>query len=449
MQNNEWKKDKTTASTCPACGGELLFDPKEGKLKCQYCDMLYTPEEVEAEWAKKTGKKPEASANAQNGATGTSGITGAGAAGNANKAVTREYAPVEFNDGEMKSYSCSTCGAELLADQTTAVMRCPYCGNQTIVEAQFSGSIKPDYIIPFAHTKDQAEEKYKSFYYKRFLLPKSFKTDNHVEEIQGVYVPFWMFSGRVHLDGNYVAYDEEEDSKGNKHITDRYQVRRQGYLDYKNVPADASKRMDDNMMDSVEPYKLEELKDFSMVYLPGFMAERYDVSEEDCKKRAHDRAEGSIKDQVRKSIKHDGIEKADVNTRFEGESTKYALLPVWLLVTKWKDKTYKFAMNGQTGKMIGDLPVSAGKLLSVCIPLFLVIMFAMTGLFGTDLSSSVIAGLVITFITGFVMYSSMKSVSKASMASGYITNPLKLTIEEEQHIGGFKAMKIKREMNKH
>ncbi len=428
MDNEFIAPGKTMASTCPACGGSLVFDPTAGKLKCEFCDLMYTPEEVEAAWAKKLGNEGDAAPE-----EGTE--------------ATRVYEAVDFGpEDQMKSYSCSTCAAELLADQTTAVMRCPYCGNQTIVEAQFSGSIRPDYIIPFAHTKKEAEEKYLSFYNKRFLLPKSFKTDNHVQEIQGVYVPFWMFSGRTYIDGNYMAYDEEKDKDGHTHITGRFNVWRKGYLDYMNVPADASKRMDDALMDSVEPYKLNGLLDFSMVYLPGFMAERYDVDEEECRLRAHKRAEGSISDQVRKTIKHDGIEQSNVDYRYENESTKYALLPVWLLVTKWKDKTFKFAMNGQTGKMVGDLPVSAFKLLAVVIPLFILIAFLTLSVAGQDMFTSLFAGLIVAGLTGFFMYASMKSVSSASSAGGYITMPLQLTFEHEEKVGSFKARKIKKEM---
>ncbi|MCR5790504.1 MAG: hypothetical protein K6G83_11515 [Lachnospiraceae bacterium] len=429
--DNEFKNPgKTMASTCPACGGTLLFNPTEGKLKCEYCDMLYTPEEVAAEWAKKTGNTAEA-AGAETGGAETERVYEA-----------QELGP----EDQMRSYSCSTCGAELLADQTTAVMRCPYCGNQTIVEEQFSGAIRPDYVIPFAQTKEQAIEKYHSFYHKRFLLPKSFKTDSHVDEIQGVYVPFWMFSGRTYIEGNYIAYDEEEDSKGNKRISQRFEVRRSGYLNYANVPADASKRMDDDLMDSVEPYKLDGLKDFSMVYLPGFMAERYDVDEEECRKRAHTRAEGSIKDQVRKSIRHDGIEQADEKFRYESESTKYALFPVWLLVTSWKDKIYKFAMNGQTGKMVGDLPVSAPKLMGVVIPLFILVAVVVGGLLGEDGFTTFIAALLISGVVGVFMYASMKSVAKASNAGGYITQSLQLTFQDESKVGSFKARKIRKEM---
>ena len=424
--------EKTTATTCPACGGSLLFDPTLGKLKCGFCDSSFTPEEVETEWEKKKGTKKALEQED----------------GEQRDEAVREYEAQEFGEDEiMLSYSCSTCGAELLADKNTAVMRCPYCGNQTIVEAQFSGSIRPDYIIPFAHTKEQAEEKYLEFYHKRFLLPKSFKTDNHVEEIQGVYVPFWMFSGRVHIEGSYVAYDEAEDDDGHKYVTGRFEVHRRGYLDYENVPADASVRMDDDLMDSVEPYILDDLKDFSMVYLPGFMAERYDVSEEESRERGHERAEGSIKAEVRKTIRHDGIDKADESFWYENESTKYALMPVWLLVTKWRDKTFTFAMNGQTGRMVGDLPVSAAKMIAVLVPLFLLVLAGISMISGGEKPfESFMVALVVDVIVGIVMYSSMKSVYSATSAERYISTPLELVFQDEKKIGGIAARKLKKKM---
>lgn len=407
---------KTMASACPACGGQMVFDPESGKLKCAFCDSLFSPEEVEAAWKEKEEK-----------------TTGGGG-----------HALLGPED-QMLSYGCSACGAELMADRTTAVMRCPYCGNQTIVPAQFSGQIRPDYIIPFAHTKKEAEAKYLSFYEKRFLLPKSFKTDNHVQEIQGVYVPFWMFSGRTYVNGRYLAYDESEDSNGNTTRSAYYEEIRQGYIDYKNVPADASRRMEDDLMDSVEPYNLNELKDFSMSYLPGFMAERFDVDEEECQARAHSRAEGSISDQVRKTIKRDGIDVKKEYFRYEGEETKYAMLPVWLLVTKWNDRTYKFAMNGQTGKMVGDLPVSAPKLMGVTIPLFLLLMI-LGMIFIGDFFGVLIVALLIAGVTAAIMYGSMKSVKKASNASGYITQELQLSFKKEEKVGMFKVTKVRNEI---
>ena len=228
-----------------------------------------------------------------------------------------------------------------------------------------------------------------------------------------------------------MAVDEETDKEGHTHVTGRFQVRRQGHMSYAHVPTDASGRMDDALMDSIEPYELNDMEPFSLTYLPGFLAERYDVSEEDNRKRARERVQSTISSETRRTIRHDKIEDSNEQFRYENEKTDYALLPVWMLTTKWNDKTYKFAMNGQTGKMIGDLPISVPKFLAVIIPLFIIL--SIIGSYMTDGGSAgfVIAA-VITVIVALVMHSSMKPVGRAGSATHYMTEPLKLTLEEEQ-----------------
>ena len=415
----------TMASSCPACGGAMVFDPTIGKLKCDFCGSAYTPEEMEAAWKEKAAKT---------------------AAEGGGREMLGE-------DDGMLGYTCSTCGAELMADQNTAVMICPYCGSHTLAPAQFSGSLKPNYIIPFAHTKQEAVDKYHSFYDKRFLLPKSFKTDSHVEEIQGVYVPFWLFDGKVNLEGHYMAQDTSTDKDGHKHVTGRFEVYREGHLSYEKVPADGSRRMDDAIMDSVEPYTFADIKEFSMSYLPGFLAERYDVEVEECRKRAHERAEKTITSQVEDTIRHDEIVSKNVKCTFANEKHSYAMLPVWMLVTKWQEKTYKFAMNGQTGKMVGDLPVSAPKMAAVLVPLFIVAMVLyhlIAKAVGADSAylwgGTFVFPMILTLIVGMIMYGSMKSVAKGSSVTNYINNSLQLTRQEEKRVNVFQASTIQKEM---
>jgi len=435
MDNEYRDPGKTYASGCPKCGGTMSFDPALGKLKCDFCDSVFTTEEVEAYWAKNSAVQ---SAQAAAGREGNNEARG----------------DVHFDSNEMRSYSCSACGAELMADQTTAVMICPYCGNHTIAPSQFSGSIKPDYIIPFSHTKQEVQESYLNYYRKRYLLPKSFKSDNHVEEIQGVYVPFWMFSGEVALNGNYVAYDEATDDEGHTYISDRYQVEIQGNETFEKVPADASKRMDDNLMDSIEPYNLNEMKDFSMVYLPGFLAERYDVTEDESHQRAKQRIESGIHTDVTEHIKrnmhHDGVEQSNEKYQYSGERTTYAMLPVWMLTTRWKDKSYKFAMNGQTGKMIGDLPISAPKMLSILVPVFaaIVLIFILINRGDFDVEKIVgmlIVAVVVDLILFGILYGSMKPVHRATNASHYTTG-FNITWQNEQRFGLFNSGKLKKKM---
>ena len=298
--------------SCPECGGSMVFNPTKGKLQCEYCDSLFTREEVEkffAEKEQKIGEKDESK--------------GWG----------------EEEESSMRGYNCSSCGAELITDANTAVMRCPYCGNQTVAPVQFSGALRPDYVVPFAFTKKQAIEKYKGYYSGKFLLPKDFIASNQVEEIQGVYVPFWLFNGTADAEGEYEAYDKHDE--GN--------------------------------------YEFDKLEKFTTAYLPGFMAEKFDVKLEDELDRAGSRVKESVKTKLHNTIKHTGFntkhEKIDVNFN----DTKYALLPVWLLTTNWNGKKWTFAMNGQTGKFIGDLPVSKLKLTLISVATFIAsfIIFSM------------------------------------------------------------------------
>ena len=196
----------------------------------------------------------------------------------------------------MRAYSCPSCGAELICDESTAATSCPYCGNPTVVPGQFSGQLKPDFIIPFKLSKEDAVKALKNHYKGKILLPKSFTQENHVQKIQGVYVPFWMFDGEAEGDACYEATRSHTYRSGDYEITktEHYDVYRAGFLSFEKIPADASSKMPDDHMDSIEPYDYQELKPFSTAYLPGFLADKFDVTVEQCLQRADQRCEASI-----------------------------------------------------------------------------------------------------------------------------------------------------------
>lgn len=264
----------------------------------------------------------------------------------------------------MKSYNCPSCGAELICDETTAATSCPYCGNPTVVPGQFSGVLKPDYVIPFKVSKKEAIEKLKMHYKGRPYLPKSFKDDNHIEEIQGVYVPFWMFDGKASGEASYKATTSKVYEKGDEEITEtrHYEVSRAGSIGFEKIPVDASSKMPDDHMDSIEPYDYSGLKAFSTAYLPGFLADKYDVSVKDSQKRADTRCASTLEDALRGTVTgYDSCTLEHKQIDLKRGKVHYALLPVWMLHTKWNGQDFLFAMNGQTGKMVGDLPTSKGK----------------------------------------------------------------------------------------
>lgn len=375
---------------CPACGGTMTFDPAAGKLKCDYCDSVFSEEEVSRREAEQQKQQQEKEA-------------GGG---------------WQQDAGDMRAYACSSCGAELLADANTAAVCCPYCGNNSIAAAQFSGAIRPDYVIPFAYTKKQAVEKYKGYYAKRMLLPGSFSNSSHVEEIQGVYIPFWLFNGSVTADAAYEASDKKRD--GDFEVTTYYDVQRRGTVAFENVPADASARMDDALMDSLEPYDFTAMKPFTLACLPGFLAERFDVDQADEQKRAEKRIRSTAEQMVRDTVKHDDLDVRHESFDVHYGQTGYALLPAWILTTKWNGGSYTFAMNGQTGEFTGDLPISKAKMAILAaaaflIPFVILLLAAESALLGA------IVGLAAALIAAFVAHSSMKPVTKAYGASRYMS----------------------------
>ena len=375
---------------CPACTGPLRFDGATGRLVCDYCDSTYDVSEIEALYAEadkeseeEFEKKEEAGAKEKE------------EAGTFAQEAEDETAPemtgrsdINADDstwgseaGNIKVYSCPSCGAELICDETTAATSCPYCGNNTIIPGQLGGStLKPDLIIPFKLDKKQAVEALKNHYKGKFFLPGPFRDKNHIEEIKGIYVPFWLFDGEAEasVDFNATRTHLVPGHKADVLITEHYNVHRGGTLDFSKIPTDASSKMPDAMMDSIEPFDYSELKPFSTAYLPGFFADKYDVTADESTERADNRARSTTLDCFQGTV--NGYQTCSVsgsNIDIHRGKVHYALLPVWMLTTKWKDETYMFAMNGQTGKFIGDLPVDKGRVgltfAGISIPLMIIL----------------------------------------------------------------------------
>ena len=343
---------------CPSCTGPLHFVGASGKLECDYCGQSFDVAEIEALYAEKERKAADAKIAADEKAAAeavdadgdwdTSGFTdnwGADAEG-------------------MKAYNCPSCGAELICDASTAAASCPYCGNPTVVPGQFSGTLKPDYIIPFKLSREDAIQKLKAHYKGKPFLPGSFTSANHIQEIRGVYVPFWMFDGEAEGDAAFEATHVRTYRSGDEEITETsyFDVYRAGSVSFEKVPVDASSKMPDDHMDSIEPYDYGELKSFSTAYLPGFLADKFDVSVEQSRERADQRCAGTLQAALMETVQgyHSCLPKSS-HTQLRRGKVHYALMPVWMLNTKWQGKDFLFAMNGQTGKLVGDLPMSWGK----------------------------------------------------------------------------------------
>ena len=250
-----------------------------------------------------------------------------------------------------------------MGDATSAAADCPYCGSHVVMTNQFKGDLRPDYVIPFKLDKEAAKEALKKHLCGKRLLPKVFKSENHIDEIRGVYVPFWLFDADADAHIRYMATRVRawSDSDYNYTETSFFSVVRGGSIGFQRVPVDGSSKMPDDLMESVEPFYFEDAVDFHTAYLAGYLADKYDVTAEECKERINRRVKNSTEQELRNTISgYDSVTLEQERYQLSKAKASYALYPVWLLQTSWKGQNYLFAMNGQTGKFVGNLPMDKG-----------------------------------------------------------------------------------------
>jgi len=326
---------------CPNCGGAIEFDSTVQKMKCPYCDSEFEMDSLQA-YNDELNSVPEEN---------MSWDTSAGTA---------------WQEGEtegLRVYTCNSCGGEIVADETTGASECPFCGNPVIMTGQFAGDLKPDLVIPFKVDKKAAVAALQGHYKGKLLLPKVFKNQNHIEEVKGLYVPVWLFD----TDANaYVRYRATKtrhwsDSQYNYTETSHFAVTRAGGIGFDNVPVDGSTKMDDTLMESVEPFDIAEAVDFRTAYLSGYLADKYDVDAESSVERANQRIRTSTESAFESTVTgYTSVTPETTIINLENGRARYALYPVWILNTRWKDKKFTFGINGQTGKIVGDLPMDKG-----------------------------------------------------------------------------------------
>lgn len=327
---------------CPCCDGALEFSSDEQQLVCPYCENKYTIETIKELYGENDAE--EESMNW--------------------KEYTEESGSGDWNTEEknrLKTYVCPACAAEIVAEETTGATMCVYCGNPTILSKVFEGVYRPDLIIPFKVDKKTAMEALKKHWKGKLLLPRAFKTDNKIENITGVYVPFWLFDCDTHASMRFKATRIQawSDANYNYTKTSHYMVTREGDVAYRRVPADGSSKMEDAYMEAIEPFNYKEAVDFDMAYLAGYVADKYDVDAKGNMERINNRIENSTTQLFTSTVtNYATVVPERKNITLNHGEIKYALFPVWMLNAKYKDKVYTFAMNGQTGKFIGELPIS-------------------------------------------------------------------------------------------
>ena len=322
---------------CPCCGGAITFDSTTQNMLCPYCGTQF---DVQTLASYDTEMKSDTGDDMQWQTAGT------------------QWHPAET--AGLISYICNSCGGEIVGDSNTAATACPFCDNPVLIPSRFSGDLRPDLVIPFRVDKEQAKAALRNHYKGKLLLPKVFKDENHIDEIKGIYVPFWLFDANAKASIRYKATRHRTWSDAHYIYTETsfFAVRRGGTLGFAQVPVDGSEKIDDTLMESIEPFDAAQAVPFHTAYLSGYLADKYDVAVEQSINRANQRIRRSTEDAFAGTVMgYSTVIPEASSITFQDGVSRYALYPVWLLNTTWNGQKFTFAVNGQTGKLAGDLPV--------------------------------------------------------------------------------------------
>ena len=320
---------------CPNCGGGLNFDPVNQDFICEYCDSMFKEEDFFVKDEVLEAESPET-----------------------------VLPPEQDGFENVVLYICPSCGAQVMTDETTAATTCYYCSNPVVLSGKLSGELRPDMIIPFKIDKKGAIQKFKDMCGKKKFLPKDFISDSRLEEIKGVYFPYWYIDCETNGSINATSRQVRTWVVGDIQYTETTVMShfRQGNMSVFNMPEAALKSKDKDIMRYVCPFNCAELVPFSMSYLSGFFAERRNIESAEIETEVNDKIKQFSREKLEKSIERVNINVKDSLINVGQKKWSYNLLPVWVLNYKHKDKNYIYALNGQTGKVYGELPVSKGKL---------------------------------------------------------------------------------------
>ncbi|MGI2329077.1 TFIIB-type zinc ribbon-containing protein [Planococcus sp. YIM B11945] len=308
---------------CPNCGSDMAFDSNSGTLSCPNC-----------------GRQ------------------------DAIESFPEENIQRKFDEEEVKEYHCPNCGAVVLTEANTAATHCSFCGAPVVLSERLTGEFAPAKVIPFTISKEEAVAAFRKWTRNGRLTPRGFMNGDRIKKMTGMYVPFWLYDINGTADVAAVATRVRSYQQGDTIFTetDFYDVYREIDLSYLKVPADASEKMDDELMDKLEPYNYGDLKDFKMPYLAGFLAEKYDYDDEALFSRVESKIVPYIDAYIGTTISgYSTVSYTNKQIHANKNKVYYTLFPVWMVYYDFENKEHTFAMNGQTGKVVGKPPISRGK----------------------------------------------------------------------------------------
>ncbi len=359
------------AKQCSACGGRLQFDINKKLLICDFCGSEFSPsvtkKQGKIDWSKE---------------------------GNST---------IELEDGV--GFVCSSCGGEMISDGSTMASNCMYCGNSMISKAVIKGIKRPDQIIPFMIDSQNAIDCFWTTVRQNKYIPKSFLNKIVVKDCIGTYVPFWLFSCNADIKLAFHGFHK----RGS--FDDVKETIWQTNMQFQKIPVDASEKFDDEFMDAIEPFDYTKAINFTPEYMYGFFAENFDVPLNQCGDRATDRINMSARKELSKvgKSKFTFMEMKNIRSHRLEEDITYLSVPVWMIIAEFEGQIYRFAVNGQTGKVVGKLPVIQSHIRLMKVKDFIKISFLIA--IGTFFPLFFFSPILGPIIAGFYVRSKYSSES--------------------------------------
>ena len=348
--------DSTITYKCLNCGAGLLFDAEKQSFVCEFCLSSFAEEELAGTDADEKSKK-------------------------------REAENAEFNE-HLNEYCCSSCGAAVVMDKDTAADFCYYCHNPIVIADRVTGTLKPDKIVPFRFDKAEAKATFLRYAKKKWFVPNDYFSPEQSDKIQGVYYPFWVTDADSYSSLDATATKVRSWRSGDYRYTEtsRYKIRRVGDIHFEDISTSAISTEDKAMLEGILPYSLNEHVEFKMPYLQGYIAKKRDLDRDSLSGEVRQKMSGYADTLLRSTVNgYTTVHTDAIDLNIRTSRWDYTLMPIWILTYQRKGKNFTYAMNGSTGKIYGELPISPWKL-----GIFSAVIAFLTGLFAFVVAQGVL-----------------------------------------------------------
>lgn len=383
----------TVIYKCENCGGPVKYSATLGKFNCEYCNTVYSEEEVKRL-----------------------------------SLLSQREDIIADGDGEYLEYHCPSCGANIVTDETTVATTCYYCNNPIVMSGKLESSQMPTRVIPFKVDKARALESFDNWMKKKKFVPKSFYNDKkEIEEINGVYFPYWLYNTNVFVDLDREGSRTYTRTEGDYRVTyeKHFRIIRKGDVEVKNLPKLALAKSNKVLVESVYPFDFNNAINFDSSYLSGFVAEKKDIEKEALMSSIEEDVYKYSKKVVRDSMTNESVNIINSDFSIKPGKFDYAMLPVWAISynDKESNQNFFFSVNGQTGKVVGKLPIDKNKLylsgLLAIVPIFAIIIAILN--FTGNLQTSSFLVTLVGSIVAYIIYIT-RVISEYNMTNSSVVN---------------------------